>query len=73
MDAGIERISSSPVNAAEPVRRVRDERDQQGKERKFEAELEGAPDKKQPVATPHRTEPHPPADEDSGGELDVLA
>jgi hypothetical protein len=75
-------VPSSPVNGPGPTGRVRDREARRENAKRFEDELErenddpeakaGEPGTKAGDQAPRR-EPHPPADEDSGNTLDVVA
>ena len=68
-------VPSSPVHGADPVGRVKP-RSRRGEDpKRFEDELEdeGADPKADDGEQTPRREPHPPADEDSGNQLDVVA
>jgi hypothetical protein len=75
--SGVGGIPISPLHGAEAAGRVRDREARREHKQRFEAELERdeearVPEPKPSAAEPRR-EPHPPADEDSGNALDLLA
>jgi hypothetical protein len=68
-------VPGSPVHQPESVSRVRDREARRERKQSFDAELEREAEGGEPAPKPAepRREPHPPADEESGNTLDVIA
>jgi len=68
-------VPNSPIHGTDPVGRVKPRNHRSEDDKRFEDELddEGADPKASDQEHTPRREPHPPADEDSGNQLDVVA
>lgn len=72
---GVGGVPSSPLRGASAASSIRDRQARRESGKRFDAALDGEAEAVEPdeEPAPPRRAPHPPPDEDSGNQLDVIA